>query len=70
MPDNNLNLRSEKVRRLIGEIPPAITRWGITLLLVIFLLLLAALFLIPYPYGNGESILTHLTHLLPSLTLP
>lgn len=57
---NDINLRSEKVRRLIGEIPPAIARWGTIVILLIFAALIAALCLLPYPYSSGESILRHL----------
>lgn len=39
---DRIELRSEKVRNIIGQIPPFLIRWGNTLLLVIFLLLLAA----------------------------
>lgn len=34
-----IELRSEKVRNLIGEIPPLLIRWGNTILLVILVLL-------------------------------
>lgn len=66
MPTNHndhtdrIELRSEKVRKLIGEIPPALVRWGIGLIIGIFAALVAALCLIPYPYSGGESILAHL----------
>ena len=53
----NIDLRSEKVRRLIGEIPPRLVRGGIIVMLIIFLALLAAICLLPYPYSSGESIL-------------
>lgn len=53
-------LRSEKVRKLLGELPPSLTRWGIALIVTIFALLIAAVCLIPYPYGNGESIIEHI----------
>lgn len=39
---DRIELRSEKVRNIIGQIPPFLIRWGNTLLLVVFLLLLAA----------------------------
>lgn len=62
-PSNNTNnkieLRSEKVRKLIGEIPPALVRWGTIIITIILLALLAAVCLLPYPYSNGESILQH-----------
>lgn len=34
-----IELRSEKVRNLIGEIPPLLIRWGNTILLAILILL-------------------------------
>lgn len=56
---NNTDLRSEKVRKLIGEIPPSLVRWGIVIIAIVFFVLLAAVCLLPYPYSNGESILQH-----------
>lgn len=58
--NGNIELRSEKVRKLLGEIPPSLVRWGTVIITVIFLALLATVCLIPYPYSNGESILHHL----------
>jgi hypothetical protein len=52
--------RSEKVRGLLGEIPPSLVRWGIAIIVIIFAALAAALLLIPYPHSGGESILLHL----------
>lgn len=57
---DRIELRSPKVRRLIGEIPPALVRWGTVLIIVIFIALALAVVLIPYPYSNGETILGHL----------
>ena len=34
-----IELRSEKVRNLIGEMPPFLIRWGNAILLIIWLLL-------------------------------
>jgi hypothetical protein len=39
---DNIELRSEKVRNIIGQIPPFLIRWGNTILAIIFLLLLIA----------------------------
>ena len=39
---NRIELRSEKVRNIIGQMPPFLIRWGNTVLLIIFILLLAA----------------------------
>ena len=39
-PDQNrIELRSEKVRNMIGEMPSFLIRWGNTILVVIFVLL-------------------------------
>lgn len=60
MNHDKIELRSEKVRQLIGEIPPSLVRWGIAIIAIVFLALLAAIVLIPYPYSEGEAILQHL----------
>lgn len=56
---DKIELRSEKVRKLIGEIPPSLVRWGTVIIAIVFLSLLAAVCLLPYPYSHGESILQH-----------
>lgn len=58
--DNRIELRSEKVRRLIDDIPPVLVRWGIAIIGVITAALLLAVCLLPYPYSGGESIIRHL----------
>lgn len=58
-PHDRIELRSEKVRRLIGEIPPSLVRWGIAVIVIVFIALIAAVSLLPYPYSDGESILRH-----------
>lgn len=57
--NDKIELRSEKVRQLIGEIPPSLVRWGIAIIAIVFIALIAAVCLLPYPYSNGESILKH-----------
>ena len=54
---DKIELRSEKVRKLLGEIPQSLVRWGMVIMLVIFIALLALVCLLPYPYSNGESII-------------
>lgn len=60
--DNNIELRSEKVRNLLGEIPPSLVRWGTVIIVAIFLVLLLVVCFMPYPHSNGESILQHLIY--------
>ncbi len=55
-----IELRSEKVRNLLGEIPPALVRWGTVIIVAIFLVLLLVVCFMPYPHSQGESILQHL----------
>jgi hypothetical protein len=43
---DKIELRSEKVRNIIGQIPPFLIRWGNTILLVILLLLVIAVYVI------------------------
>lgn len=49
MADNKIELRSEKVRHIIGEIPSRIARYGITVITVVILGLLVGAYFIPYP---------------------
>lgn len=57
---SHIELRSEKVRNIIGEIPPVLVRWGIAIIVVIFAILLAVVLCVKYPYGHGETILQHI----------
>lgn len=57
---SRIELRSEKVRNIIGEIPPALVRWGIAIIVIIFAVLLAIVLCVKFPYGNGETILQHI----------
>ncbi len=61
--NGSVELRSEKVRRLIGEMPQSLVLWGIAVTAIIFIGLLAAVCLLPYPYSGGESILCHLLNI-------
>lgn len=52
--DDRIWLRSEKVRQLLGEIPPALVRWGIVIIIAIFLGLVAAILTVPSIIGVEE----------------
>ncbi len=58
--NDKIELRSEKVRKLIGEIPPSLVRWGIAIIAMVSLALLTAVCILPYPYSNGETIICHI----------
>lgn len=49
MADSKIELRSEKVRHIIGEIPSGIVRYGITIITFVILVLLVGAYFIPYP---------------------
>lgn len=58
--NSDMELRSEKVRNLLGEIPPVLVRWGTVIIVAIFLILLLVVCFMPYPHSQGESILQHI----------
>ena len=49
MADSKIELRSEKVRHIIGEIPSGIVRYGIAIITIVLLVLLVGAYFIPYP---------------------
>lgn len=58
--DGRMEVHSEKVRKLLGEMPRSLTVWGSAVIAAVFIGLLAAVCLLPYPYSSGESILEHI----------
>lgn len=58
--NSDIELRSEKVRNLLGEIPSSLVRWGTVIIIAILLILLLVVCFIPYPHSQGESILQHI----------
>lgn len=56
---DKIELRSEKVRKILGEVPNNLVRWGIVIVCSFFALPFVALSYIDFPHGNGESILEH-----------
>lgn len=57
MENKNIELRSEQVRKIIGQIPPVLIRSGIGIIGLIIALLLAVAALVPYP----EAVETDIT---------
>ncbi len=58
--DDKMELRSEKVRNLLGKMPNSLLRLGTVMTIAIFTALLLVTCFVPYPYSNGESILQHI----------
>jgi hypothetical protein len=51
--ENNIELRSEKVRNIIGKMPPALIRYGIEIFTAIFILLFVGSYCFKFtPIGN------------------
>lgn len=57
---DGMELRSEKVRKLLGDVPPPLMRWGTPVIVIIFAALAAAVCMLPYPGSGGETILEYL----------
>ena len=53
----NLELRSEKVRSIVGQVPPALVRYGSALVLLVLLVLLGIAHALPYSQVlDGDAI--------------
>ncbi len=52
---DRIELRSESVRKMIGQVPSRLIRMGITLIALVVVLLLLAAFLIPLPDTSGGA---------------
>lgn len=61
--DNQRHLRSEKVQKILGDIPPALVTWAAVIIATILIALLVVGCIVPYPYSHGESIIQHLLSL-------
>ena len=57
---SDIELRSEKVRNLLGEIPPSLVKWGTVIIVAIFFFFFLVVCFVPYLHLHGESILQHL----------
>ena len=56
---DNIELRSEKVRNVIGKVPPRLVSLGTVIIVIIVFALAAAFYKIPYPISieaNGEVV--------------
>jgi len=52
-----IELRSEKIRNIIGQIPPQIIRYGISVLFIVFVLLLTLSYFFKYTYSINTTII-------------
>ena len=61
--NNKIELRSEKVRKIIGEIPSVIVCIGRLVNIIVLVALVLAVSLILYPNSGDESIISHVLEL-------
>jgi hypothetical protein len=54
--DMKIELRSEKVRNIIGEVPPKLVRISISIIILILVVMIVAMFTIHYPSSGGKTI--------------
>jgi len=69
MPEENkykdIELRSEKVRKIVGKVPPLLLRIGIFVVAVILLLILALAYFIPYPEYKNITVRLYSDTIIP-----
>ena len=53
MTFDKMELRSEKVRKLLGKIPSSLVICGTIIIVSIFIILLLSVFVLPYPYSGN-----------------
>lgn len=49
----DIDIRSEKVRQILGKIPRSLTLWSVVTLIAVMLILFIVLYFIPLPLGSG-----------------
>lgn len=54
---DEIELRSENIRNIIGAVPPSLIRCGITIVVLFFVLVVVATYYIPYP--NNLKVQAH-----------
>ena len=60
--ERNFELRSEKVRSIVGQIPSSLVRYGITAIGVVLLCLFVVVYFLPYKQVySGTAIIQYIT---------
>ena len=57
--ERNFEIRSEKVRSIVGEIPSSLVRYGITAIGVVLLFLFAVAYFLPYKQVYSRTAVIH-----------
>lgn len=53
-------MRSERIMRLLERMPRGVTRCGMAIMVILYLMVILTLVFMPYPYSAGETILQHI----------
>ena len=64
-PERNFELRSEKVRSIVGQIPSSLIRYGITAIGMVLLCLFAVAYFLPYKQVYSGTATIHKTATTP-----
>lgn len=64
-PERNFELRSEKVRSIVGQIPSSLIRYGITAIGMVLLCLFAVAYFLPYKQVYSGTATIHKTTTTP-----
>ena len=64
-PERNFELRSEKVRSIVGQIPSSLIRYGITAIGMVLLCLFAVAYYLPYKQVYSGTATIHKTTTTP-----
>ena len=64
-PERNFELRSEKVRSIVGQIPSSLIRYGITAIGMVLLCLFAVAYYLPYKQVYSGTATIHKTATTP-----
>lgn len=69
---DEIELRSEKVRNIIGAVPPSLIRCGITIVILFFVLVVVATYYIPYPNSLKvqAQVIEHKKQMYVSVLIP
>lgn len=56
-PDAKVELRSEKVRRIVREMPKSLYWWSVGILFIILLIIVFILCTMPFPFSDGKAMM-------------
>lgn len=55
-----MDLRSEKVKEILGRSPNKFIRWGVTIICIIYFFILVWVLCLEFPYSQGKTVFEHI----------